>query len=314
MPKGITILGSVNLDHVVRVPHFPGPGETLTGSHYQVFHGGKGANQALAAARTLSASVGDGARPKVHFLASIGQDAGGRALIQSLALDGVNTEQVLELPGEKTGVALIQVNADGENCITVVPNANARFRELTNEQVAVLSNTAWLLVQHEVPHSLNLAAIQQVKSSGGRVILNPAPMRAFELSMLAEVDILTPNETELEALSGIEVSDKASLKEACEILHLAGVPTVLVTLGARGVWLSHKHEEGVLIPVTTVKAVDTTGAGDTFNGALVSQLAQNASLIEAIHFAQAAAALAVTVEGAQPAIPRASDITKFLER
>lgn len=314
MPRGITILGSVNLDHVVRVPHFPEPGETLTGTHYEVFNGGKGANQALATARALPASVSSDALPPVHFLAAIGQDAGGRALVQALSDDGVNTDHVLELSGERTGVALIQVNAEGENCITIVPNANGQFQSLTSEQTDVLARTSWLLVQHEVPHALNQAAIRQVRISGGQVVLNPAPMRDFELSMLTDVDILTPNETELEALTGIPVSDETSLASACRIMHQAGVPTVLVTLGARGVWLSQQHEDGVLIPGKTVKAVDTTGAGDTFNGALVSQLAQGTSIKEAIRFAQAAAALAVTVAGAQPAIPRAPDIKQFLEQ
>ena len=300
----LTVVGSINLDHVIRVAQFPRPGETVIGQDYHIIAGGKGANQAVAAARA-------GARTR--FIACVGEDAEAPALISGFANDGIDTESIERIKGVNTGVALIQVNQAGENTIALAAGANAH---LTPEQLAnypLTPDCQQLLLQLEIPLATNIAAAKNAKLLGATVVLNPAPAQALPASLLALVDIITPNETEAEQLTGIKVSDASSAAAAAEHLHTQGIAIVLITLGAKGVWLSEQGSSGQLVPSFVVNAVDSTAAGDTFNGALLAALASAPSLLEAVRFAQAATALSVTRRGAQTSIPYYDEIISFWE-
>lgn len=300
----LTVVGSINVDHVIRVAQFPRPGETITGQDYRIIAGGKGANQAVAAAR---------AGAHTRFIACVGEDAEASALVSGFANDGIDTCAIEHIKGVNTGVALIQVNQVGENTIALAAGANAH---LTPEYLAnypLAEGCRQLLLQLEIPLATNIAAAQSAKLLGATVVLNPAPAQALPASLLALVDIITPNETEAEQLTGIKVSDVSSANAAAEHLHAQGIATVLITLGAKGVWLSEQGNSGQLVPSFKVTALDTTAAGDTFNGALVAALSNSSSLLEAVRFAQAAAALSVTRMGAQTSIPDYHETMAFLE-
>ncbi|ART81639.1 ribokinase [Oceanisphaera profunda] len=300
----LTVVGSINIDHVIRLAQFPRPGETLTGSDYQIVPGGKGANQAVAAARSGA---------QTRFIACVGDDALAKPLVEGFAADGINTEAIASIRGVNTGVALIQVNAEGENTISLAAGANGR---LTPEQLqhhgAGLA-CKQLLLQLEIPLETNIAAATQAKAHGATVVLNPAPAQALPDALLSLVDMITPNETEAERLTGMAVHDDMGAAQAAAMLHAKGIHTVIITLGARGVWLSEHGQPGQLIPGFKVNAVDTTAAGDTFNGALLAALQQGQPLMTAVRFAQAAAALSVTRHGAQTSIPYLADIQALLD-
>ncbi|WP_208321665.1 ribokinase [Oceanimonas baumannii] len=300
----LTVTGSINVDHVIRLPQFPRPGETLTGSDYRIVPGGKGANQAVAAVR---------AGAKTRMVACVGDDAMAGALLDGFAKDGINISAIDTINDVNTGVALIQVNESGENTIALAPGANAALTpEQLQRHISAL-HCEQLLLQLEIPLPTNLAAARQAKEQGARIILNPAPAQSLPDELLALVDMITPNETEAERLTGIAVADNAGADAAANALHARGIATVIITLGARGVWLS-EHGHGRLIPGFTVQAIDTTAAGDTFNGALVAALQQQQALVPAIRFAQAAAAISVTRIGAQTSIPYKADIEAMLEQ
>ncbi|MGV3003190.1 ribokinase [Vibrio sp.] len=302
----LIVLGSVNADHVLQVPSFPRPGETLMGRNYQVISGGKGANQAVAAAR-LGADIG--------FIACVGSDSFGQNIIQSFAQDGINTDYISTIPSTPTGVALIQVSDEGENSICLSPEAN---NALDQDRVSIfkdpIQHCDYLLLQLETPLNGIESAIKLAKSSsnsGIKVVLNPAPAKALPDSILNSIDIITPNETEAEVLTGITITDDNSAQEAANNLHEKGISTVIITLGAKGVWLS-ENRKGKIIQGFKVKALDTTAAGDTFNGAFVTALLEGMATIPAIQFAHAAAALAVTRFGAQTSIPTRQETNDFL--
>lgn len=302
----LIVLGSVNADHVLQVPSFPRPGETLMGRNYQVIPGGKGANQAVAAAR-LGADIG--------FIACVGSDSFGQNIIQSFAQDGINTDYVSSIQSTPTGVALIQVSDEGENSICLSPEAN---NALDQDRVSIfkdpIQHCDYLLLQLETPLDGIESAIKLAKSSSNsdiKVVLNPAPAKALPNSILNNIDIITPNETEAEVLTGIAVTDDNSAQEATNNLHEKGIPTVIITLGAKGVWLS-ENGKGKIIQGFKVKALDTTAAGDTFNGAFVTALLEGVDTVQAIYFAHAAAALSVTRFGAQTSIPTRQETDNFL--
>ncbi|MCF7353463.1 ribokinase [Vibrio sp. CK2-1] len=302
----LIVLGSVNADHVLQVPSFPRPGETLMGRNYQVIPGGKGANQAVAAAR-LGADIG--------FIACVGSDSFGQNIIQSFAQDGINTDYVSSIPSTPTGVALIQVSDEGENSICLSPEAN---NALDQERVSIfkdpIQHCDYLLLQLETPLDGIESAIKLAKSSSNadiKVVLNPAPAKALPDSILNKIDIITPNETEAEVLTGIAVTDDNSAQAAANNLHEKGISTVIITLGAKGVWLS-ENGKGKIIQGFKVKALDTTAAGDTFNGAFVTALLEGVDTVQAIYFAHAAAALSVTRFGAQTSIPTRQETDNFL--
>lgn len=302
----LIVLGSVNADHVLQVPSFPRPGETLIGGNYQVIPGGKGANQAVAAAR-LNADIG--------FIACVGDDPFGINIRQDFEKDGINIDGVVVAENTPTGIAMIQVSATGENSICLSAEANDKLDCAQIEpHLDKIRGAKYLLTQLETPIEGIKYAAKVAKESGTQVILNPAPARPLSNELLACIDVITPNETEAEILTGVTVTDDASAHQAALALHDKGIETVMITLGAKGVWLSHSGEgnQGELIPGFRVEATDTTAAGDTFNGALVTGLLEEMPLEKAIKFAHAAAAISVTRFGAQTSIPSRQETDAFL--
>ena len=300
--KKILVLGSVNADHVLDVQSFPTPGETKVGSNYRVVAGGKGANQAVACARLGGAT---------QFLACVGDDADGHSTIASLAADGMDTSKVEIVEHCRTGVALIFVNTEGENCIGISAEANA---ELTPDKILqnedLIADADYLLMQFEVPiESVTLAA-EIARKNQTQVVLNPAPaVASIPNKLLSCTDIITPNQTEAEILTGVSVNSEHEAARAAALLHEHGIKIVVITMGKSGAYVSD-HSGGRMISGPVVQVVDTTAAGDTFNGALVVALAEGKELDQAINFANAAGALSVTKAGAQPSVPWRQELEK----
>ncbi|PWG70418.1 ribokinase [Enterobacter mori] len=301
----LVVLGSINADHILNLETFPTPGETVTGNQYQVAFGGKGANQAVAAGRSGA---------NIAFIACTGDDDTGERVRKQLASDNIDVAPVSVVEGESTGVALIFVNAEGENVIGIHAGANAALTtERVEAQRAIISGADALLMQLESPVESVLAAAKIAHENHTTVVLNPAPARVLSDELLALVDIITPNETEAEKLTGIRVENDDDAARAADALHDKGIGTVIITLGSRGVWVS-ANGEGRRVPGFKVKAIDTIAAGDTFNGALVTALLEGRAMDEAIRFAHAAAAIAVTRKGAQPSVPWRKEIDEFLSQ
>ncbi|MCR9276871.1 MAG: ribokinase [Pseudomonadaceae bacterium] len=296
----IIVVGSLNVDYVMRVPTLPRPGETLSGSGFDVLGGGKGANQGLAAARL----GGD-----VSFVGCIGTDDGGASLKAVLKDAGTDVANIRSVSDEPTGAALIFVDDSGENCIGVNAGANAA---LSSDDIQNAANdfgsAGFLLVQLETPTTTVRAALALAQQHGLKCVLNPAPAAALDDDLLALVDVITPNETEAETLTGIAVTDEASAKRAASVLHERGIGTVIITMGAAGALLS-ADGQALIVPAPSVDVVDTTAAGDTFNGALVAALARGESLEQAVAFGNRAAAISVTRFGAQPSIPTLDEVS-----
>lgn len=301
----LVVLGSINADHILNLETFPTPGETVTGNQYQVAFGGKGANQAVAAGRSGA---------NIAFIACTGDDDTGERVRKQLSSDNIDVAPVSVVEGESTGVALIFVNAEGENVIGIHAGANAALTtERVEAQRAIISGADALLMQLESPVESVLAAAKIAHENHTTVVLNPAPARVLSDELLALVDIITPNETEAEKLTGIRVENDDDAARAAGALHDKGIGTVIITLGSRGVWVS-ANGEGRRVPGFKVKAIDTIAAGDTFNGALVTALLEGRAMDEAIRFAHAAAAIAVTRKGAQPSVPWRKEIDEFLSQ
>lgn len=301
----LAVLGSINADHILNLAHFPRPGETVIGKQYQVAFGGKGANQAVAAGRSGA---------DIAFIACVGEDDIGQRVCQQLSTDNIDITAIEAVPGESTGVALIFVNSEGENSIAIHAGANAA---LTPERVAthqhIIADADALLMQLESPLESILAAATIAHQHQTRVILNPAPATPLSDELLSLVDMITPNETEAEILTGIHIDTDEDAARAAGVLHDKGIRDVLITLGSRGVWLSEQGN-GQRIPGFRVKAVDTIAAGDTFNGALITALLEEKTMADAVRFAHAAAAIAVTRPGAQPSVPWRSETDLFLQQ
>ena len=300
----LVVLGSVNADHVLRVPHFPRPGETLTGHSYQVVPGGKGANQAVAAARLGAA---------VSFIARIGDDAIGRQMKTGFANDGIDVSAV-ELDDKlPTGIAIIYVSDEGENSIGLSTEANGALDiAMVKRHEAMIAGAHTLLLQLEVPLESVFEAAKLARSHGTRVVLNPAPAQPLSADLLALVDLITPNQTEAELLTGVKVTGEASAAQASARFHQMGIADVMITLGSQGVYCSNGQQQ-TLIPGFRVEAVDTTAAGDTFNGALLAAELAGADFHSAVRFAHGAAALSVTRFGAQSSIPGKQEVDTFLQ-
>lgn len=301
----LVVLGSINADHILNLETFPTPGETVTGNQYQVAFGGKGANQAVAAGRSGA---------NIAFIACTGDDDTGERVRKQLASDNIDTAPVSVVEGESTGVALIFVNAEGENVIGIHAGANAALTtERVEAQRGIIAGAEALLMQLESPVESVLAAAKIAHENHTTVVLNPAPARVLSDELLALVDIITPNETEAEKLTGIRVENDDDAARAARALHEKGIGTVIITLGSRGVWAS-VNGDGRRVPGFKVKAIDTIAAGDTFNGALVTALLEGKAMDDAIRFAHAAAAIAVTRKGAQPSVPWRKEINEFLSQ
>lgn len=301
----LAVLGSINADHILNLTHFPRPGETVIGKQYQVAFGGKGANQAVAAGRSGA---------DIAFIACVGEDDIGERIRQQLVNDRIDVSPVEAVAGDSTGVALIFVNGEGENTIGIHAGANAALTPARVEQhQQVIADAAALLMQLESPLESVLAAAKIAHQHQTQVILNPAPATELSDELLSLVDMITPNETEAQILTGVAVSSDEDAARAAAVLHDKGIRTVLITLGSRGVWLSEQGQ-GQRIAGFRVEAVDTIAAGDTFNGALITALIEQRPMAEAVRFAHAAAAIAVTRRGAQPSVPWRDEIDSFLQQ
>ena len=301
--KRVLVVGSSNTDMIVRVPHIPRPGETILGGEFTMAGGGKGANQAVAAAR---------AGGLVTFVARIGDDVFGERALAGFAADGIDTRFVLRTAGAASGIALIDVDDRGENSISVASGANALLSAADVESAAdAFAAADIVLVQLESPIETVEAAVRKAGERGIPVILNPAPARPLDEGLLSRVSVLTPNENEAELLSGIAVRDEGGVRSAAARLRARGPATVVITMGERGAYASSTEFEA-LVPAFKVQPVDTTAAGDVFNGALAVALAEKRTLKDALRFAQAAAAISITRPGAQPSAPTRAEIEKLI--
>lgn len=298
----IVVIGSLNMDLVMRTPRIPNAGETLSGHGFATLPGGKGANQAVACARLGG---------QVAMIGRVGVDAFGRALRDALAADGIAVERVEDTAEAATGVAMILVEDIGENRIVLAPGANGRLLGDDIERSrALIEGAALLVLQLEVPLDTVCAAIAIARQAGVPVLLNPAPASALPDALYSSIDLLVPNETEATLLTGITVRDPASAEEAARSLLARGVRSVLITLGAQGVLIA--DADGCRqLSARVVQAVDSTAAGDTFVGGLAVGLTEGLSLDKAAALGQAASAICVTRAGAQPSIPRRGELTQW---
>jgi ribokinase len=297
----ILVVGSLNADLVVRAPRFPEPGETISGEDLQIIPGGKGANQAVAAARQGIA---------VAMTGRVGNDSFGPELIDNLQQNRVDAGHVQVDPESATGTAIIIVDEGGQNSIVLSPGGNGRVQAEDLENVP-FSSYQLLLLQLEIPVETVLAAARRAKESGLRVLLNPAPARSLPDELISLADFLVPNESELSLLTGEPVHDISSAERAARKLVGRGPRNVIVTLGANGALIV--DDQGARhIPSFKVDAVDTTAAGDAFIGGFASALLQNQSLEECVRYGCACGALAATKFGAQPSLPTRAEVEKLL--
>ena len=302
-PK-VVVVGSFNMDLVVKAERRSQTGETLMGEEFGMFIGGKGSNQAIAAARLGT---------DVTMIGRLGTDLFGDTLMAAHAEESICTDYVIRDTEVGTGIASISIDADGDNSIVLVPQANMRLTvadiERASESIAAADV---LLLQLEVPIAASQRAAEIAKSNGATVVLNPAPAQELPDDFLAQVDILTPNEVETESLSGVKVSTAVDAERAAKVLLDKGLSAVILTLGERGALLL-TPDLTRQVPAYTVEVVDTTAAGDAFCGALATGLAWGENLVDAVTFANAAGALAVTVLGAAPSMPTAAQVEAFCE-
>lgn len=299
----ILVVGSSNTDMIIKLDRLPRPGETILGGEFVTAAGGKGANQAVAAAR----AGGD-----VKFVFRVGRDMFGDEAFARFVEEGIDVEFGVRDESSPSGVALILLAKDGQNSIAVAGGANSRLSPADVKQAErAIAGASLVLMQLETPLETVQAAAELAARAKVPVILNPAPARALPAELLKLVSILTPNETETELLTGIAVTDERSAARAAEQFRAMGVETVILTLGARGVFVA-TASSSELVPGFQVKALDTTGAGDVFNGALAVALGEGRPLLEAALFANAAAAISVTRLGAQPSAPCRNEIELLL--
>ena len=302
MPR-VVVLGGLNMDLMVETPRPAGPGETREGTRFYTTPGGKGGNQAVAAARIL------GDQASVTFVGRVGADAHGDEVLACLDRNGVDTRYVRRDPDAGTGVAVILIDAQGESYVNAVYAANAACdRDQLRDLDEVLADAAVLLVQQEVPLGITVEAMRAARERGVTVILDPAPTRtAVPDGFMSACDIVTPNQHEAADLCGFGVRDAESAARAAVHIRAAGAPTVVVTLGEAGAWV---ESEGVsqAVPTPAVQAVATVGAGDAFNGCLAAALVMGRELAPAVRLSAVAGALCVTKEGAQEAMPTLAEV------
>lgn len=303
MKSNIVVVGSSNTDMIIKLKRIPRVGETVLGGEFLTSAGGKGANQAVAAAR---------AGGTVSLIARVGCDTLGDQAIAGLVADGIDVSHVARDGRSASGAALIFVARNGENSIAVASGANAKLSPTDVKRArALIARAKVLLMQLETPIDTVRVAARLAGSHGALVILNPAPARTLPDSLLRQVSILTPNESEAELLTGMRLNGVAAAEKAAIRLHRRGVQTVVLTLGARGALIADHHGTR-LVPGFKVKVVDTTGAGDIFNGAFAVALTRGRSLEEAVRVANAAAAISVTRLGAQASAPTRRAVERFL--
>jgi ribokinase len=297
--QAIVVIGSTNTDMVIKTTKLPKPGETILGGDFFMNPGGKGANQAVAAARLNG---------NVTLVAKTGEDVFGRQAKSLFQAENLNTDYLFSDPDAPSGIALITVDDHAENCIVVAPGANAQLSvEDIDLATAAILNAEIVLMQLEIPLETVIYAAGIASRAGKKVILNPAPAQKLPAELLKMLFMITPNETEAELLTGVQVIDLKSAEKAAGILLSQGVEVVVLTLGSKGALLV-TGDTCELIPGYQVEAVDTTAAGDCFNGALVVALAEGAGLTKAIAFANKAASISVTRMGAQASAPYRDEI------
>ncbi|MGB3848716.1 MAG: ribokinase [Tunicatimonas sp.] len=306
MQDKIVVIGSSNVDLIMKMERLPERGETITDADFVQTYGGKGANQAVAAAR---------AGGQVTFVNCVGDDAYTPPMVQNFRDDGIDTRYVFSESGIASGHALVMIGEGGNNYLSVAPGANYRLTpdKLASEAPEVLDDAAMVLMQYEIPADTIRYVLEEADRRGIPVLWNFAPARSFDLSYLARVHTLVVNEVEAEFLSGEAVRSADDAERAAQQLRQQGVQQVIVTLGERGAYFVGE-QEAFYTPALAVDQVDTTAAGDTFCGALAVALTEQQSLPDAVRFACAAAALAVTRLGAQPSIPQRTAVEELLKR
>ncbi len=301
----ITVIGSSNTDMIIQVPRLPVPGETLLGGSFSTALGGKGANQAVAAAR---------AGGEVTYIGRVGDDVFGEQALNGMKEDGINIDYAVKDPLVPTGIAQIVVDEEGKNIIVVAPGANQNLceQDITNARKAILASDL-LLLQLETPIQTVRFAAKFAFENHIRVMLNPAPAIPLDDELLGYISILTPNKLEAEALTGISITDERSVELAGRILLEHGLARVIITLGSKGsMVIDNGGAEHV--PAFRIKSVDTTAASDVFNGAMAVALAEGKNFYESVRFGNAAAAISTTRLGAQPSIPRREEVMEMLRK
>ena len=303
--KKIVVFGSYIHDYMTRQPGLPLPGQTISGNAFMQGHGGKGSNQAIAAMK---------AGADVQFITKIGDDEAGRGMLQFYRELGLSTDAVIVDPAQVSGAALIMVDENtAQNQIVVVPGACNSFDEGDLERCRPLLEQADIvLFQHEINQDAQNKAIAMVHEMGKMVVVNPAPARPIQDNILAMVDLVTPNETEAMVLTGVQVVDEASATRAAKVFLDKGVKNVVITMGAMGAFATDGMKQE-LLPRIQVEAIDTTGAGDAFNGGLVAALSQGKDLFTAIRYGNVVGALSVTKMGAAAALPNKGQITAMYQ-
>jgi len=303
--SSIVVVGSLNMDLVVRTLRLPRVGETVLGTSFDTIPGGKGANQAVAAARLGG---------QVAMVGRVGQDAYGRALVDNLQQNAVDVSRIVTDDSVPTGVALIAVGAGGENQIIVYPGANGRVTPGDVDAAASrLTPGSVLVAQFETPLATVTYALELARSRGAITVLNPAPAVSEIGPWIRHADYLVPNETEAATLTGLTIAGDADVRRAAQALRDIGARHVVITLGNRGAYWAGPDGEGH-VPAFPVQAVDTTAAGDAFVGALAVALTEGLSLPDAVRFGCAAGAVAVTRFGAQPSLPTRSEVAALLQQ
>lgn len=306
MVNHVVVLGSINVDTTYHVNRFPQPGETIAAQSKSSAPGGKGANQAVAAARSGAQTV---------FVGAVGSDNEGQYMLEALKENDIDTSHINIDKYHGTGSAAITLDANGQNDIMVYGGANqamqpGEFGDLSE----LLAHTDFLIAQFETPQAVALDLFKQAKKQGVTTVLNPAPAHEIMPELLQYTDVIAPNETECALLTGIELTDEASMLKSADYFRERGVKHLLITLGDRGVFYATPNGHG-LVPAFKVKAVDTTAAGDTFIGALCSQLEKDLANVEdSLRYAQRASSLTVQRMGAMPSIPTGEDVKAALKQ
>ena len=300
----IVVIGSSNVDLLMKMDHLPEKGETVTDAEFFQVYGGKGANQAVAAAR---------AGGNVAFVNCVGEDAYTPQMVQNYKNDGIDTRFVFQEKGVASGHALIMIGGAGMNYLSVAPGANYQLTpEKINEAMPVIEQAAMIVMQYEIQEETIKYVIDIANRKGIPVMWNCAPARAFDVSYIPKINILVLNEVEAGFLAGMQVEYESDAEVAAKKLVDKGVGKVIITLGSKGAFVLTKTEK-VSVPSFKVEAVDTTAAGDTFCGAFAVAIVEGKSLNDALQFASAAAAISVTRMGAQPSAPTREEIDAFLE-
>lgn len=304
--RNILVIGSLNMDFVIEVSKMPLPGQTILGKDFKLVPGGKGANQAYAMGK-LGA--------KTSMIGAIGNDEYGEKLLENLNSVNVNIDGIIKLENENTGCAFINVDENAENSIVVIGGANVRItKEMIDANFKLIEQAEIIVMQLEIPLDVVEYIAQKAKKEGKLIILDPAPaLRGLSKEILSNIDIIKPNETEIQIISGMEIKSEEDIIKAAKSLIEKGVKNVIVTLGGAGSLLVTKDSEKKFSS-PKVKAIDTTAAGDTFTAGLAKSLLEGKSIEESIKFGHIASAIAVTRKGAQTSIPSLEDIDEFIKQ